>query len=242
MKDPAFLLYYESFMNGTKYLTHEQVGAYTRLLCEQADMGHLSLATIELVIGKDRMVTVWSAIASKFITDQAGLYYNERLERELIKRRKYCESRSHKDLSAGGDGEESSRTETVREAYDNRTRNRNRDRNKDKEPVVIKKKHSFQESPFFDKESFKVALSPWPIEKIKYYYEQACGYSEANGGKYLNWIAAIKNWDRMKPYEQRGKPETRVVIHQQPERIEPYHKDNLSTEMDKWKRDSSENN
>ena len=60
----------------------------------------------------------------------------------------------------------------------------------------IKTKHSFEDSPFFDYGKFKDALKEWPETKIRDYYERAKGYSGANGGKYLNWILAVKNWER----------------------------------------------
>lgn len=61
---------------------------------------------------------------------------------------------------------------------------------------ALSRKHSFEQSPFFEYVKFKDALKDWPEEKVRHYYEQAKGYSGANGGKYLNWILAVQNWDR----------------------------------------------
>jgi len=65
------------------------------------------------------------------------------------------------------------------------------------------RKHPFEKSPFYDKEKFSEALPGWSPEKKKLYYEKAKGYSEANGGQYLNWIAAVKNWERKDKSETR---------------------------------------
>ena len=72
-----------------------------------------------------------------------------------------------------------------------------KDKDKDKDNIP-KNKHSFSSSPYYDFEVFKEILSKngWNIEKIKNYYDRAEGYSEANGGKYLDWIKAVQNWER----------------------------------------------
>jgi hypothetical protein len=48
---------------------------------------------------------------------------------------------------------------------------------------------------------FSARLENWPVEKIAYYHQAAIDYSDANGTQYLNWIAAVKNWDRRRPDE-----------------------------------------
>jgi len=58
------------------------------------------------------------------------------------------------------------------------------------------RKHSFEDSPYFNFNKFKYALPKWSRQKAQVYYDKAIGYSEANGGKYLNWISAVKNWER----------------------------------------------
>jgi len=71
---------------------------------------------------------------------------------------------------------------------------KDKDNNKDKDK--IKKKHSFENSPYYDYEKFKKELPEWSDSKIKKYYDSAVNYSGANGGKYLNWVLAVKNWER----------------------------------------------
>jgi hypothetical protein len=61
---------------------------------------------------------------------------------------------------------------------------------------------SFEKSDIFDYDIFKTKFNDWSPDKIKHYYESALAYSESKGAKYLNWVSAIKNWDRKNPYLQ----------------------------------------
>ena len=86
-KSPSFSFYSSDFITGTLLMTNEQVGKYIKLLCLQHQTGHLS---------KEDMLNICGAydkrVFSKFILDDAGMYYNERLEIEMVKRSKYCEN------------------------------------------------------------------------------------------------------------------------------------------------------
>lgn len=90
MKDPAFLFYSDNFMSGTMFFTDEQVGKYVRLLCAQHLTGHLQENHM-IFICKKYDEDIWK----KFIRDDDGKFYNERLEIEINKRKKYAESRSN---------------------------------------------------------------------------------------------------------------------------------------------------
>lgn len=88
-KDPAFLFYSQDFLTGTMFFTDEQVGKYIRLLIMQHQTGHLS---------KEDMIKICKTydkdVFKKFILDSDGLYYNERLENEVLRRKAYSKSRS----------------------------------------------------------------------------------------------------------------------------------------------------
>ena len=92
MKDPAFLLYTGDFNDGTQDFTNEEVGAYVRLLLFQFSQGHLPLERIKRKLNYD-FEKLWPILSSKFIKDNDGNYYNERLQEEQIKRMKFCDSR-----------------------------------------------------------------------------------------------------------------------------------------------------
>lgn len=90
MKDPAFLLYTSDFLTGTLTMTDDQVGKYIRLLCLQHQKGRLT--------EKDMLFICKSYdkdIFDKFIKTIDDLYYNNRLEEEINRRKKYSESRSN---------------------------------------------------------------------------------------------------------------------------------------------------
>jgi len=89
-KDPAFLFYTGDFSTGTQFFSDEQVGKYVRLLMAQHQLGHLEEKHM-LHICKSHDKDIFS----KFIKDENGLFYNERLENEIVKRKKYSESRSN---------------------------------------------------------------------------------------------------------------------------------------------------
>lgn len=89
-KDPAFLFYSTDFFMGTIELSDEQTGQYIRLMCLQHQKGHLSEAAMRSVMhgGLDPL------IMDKFKQDKNGMYYNERLENEITKRRRYAKTRA----------------------------------------------------------------------------------------------------------------------------------------------------
>lgn len=88
MKDPAFLFYSNDFLSGTMLMSDEEIGQYIKLLCLQHQKGHLK--------EKDMLNICKSyneEIFSKFVKDDNGKYYNERLDEEIDRRKKYSESR-----------------------------------------------------------------------------------------------------------------------------------------------------
>jgi uncharacterized protein YdaU (DUF1376 family) len=93
-KDPAVLWYYRDYLSGTEEMSWAEQGAYSRLLNKQADKGHLSLDAIKKILKKDFNI-LWPGIAEKFLIDGAGNYYNERMDKEVVKRAK--NSQTQKD-------------------------------------------------------------------------------------------------------------------------------------------------
>ena len=88
-KDPAFLFYTGDFSTGTQFFSDEQVGKYVRLLMAQHQLGRLEEKHMILICK-----TYDKDVFSKFKRDINGLFYNERLENEVLKRKKYSKSRS----------------------------------------------------------------------------------------------------------------------------------------------------
>jgi hypothetical protein len=69
-------------------MDNEQVGKFIRLICAQHQKGRLNEKDMLKICG-----THDEDIFSKFTQDSDGLYYNERLEQEVNKRKAYSESR-----------------------------------------------------------------------------------------------------------------------------------------------------
>jgi len=89
-KDPAFLFYPNDFHGGTMGMTFEDKGAYIDLLILQFNRGHMTSDMIGHTVGQ-----LFGRIQSKFKIDSNGLYYNERLDIEIEKRKNYIESRKN---------------------------------------------------------------------------------------------------------------------------------------------------
>lgn len=89
---PSVLFYAGDYLVGVIGMTWDEQGRYMYLLCLQQQKGHIDIDTI--------MPDCPDAVRDKFVTDENGLYYNERMEYELQKRYKYVESRRANRLKA----------------------------------------------------------------------------------------------------------------------------------------------
>ncbi len=69
-------------------MTFEEKGAYMELLMMQFNRGHMTTHMIGQTVGQ-----LWDNVREKFIKDDNGLWYNERLEVEKEKRKRFTESR-----------------------------------------------------------------------------------------------------------------------------------------------------
>lgn len=90
-KDPAMLWYWNDWQGGTATLSRHLKGCYIDILHAQFNSGPLSLEEIKTVLGAD--FVAWHTLSKKFQQTPAGLFFNERLEAEKIKRQNFCESR-----------------------------------------------------------------------------------------------------------------------------------------------------
>ena len=87
-KDPAFLFYPNDWVGGTMGMTFEEKGAYMELLMMQFNRGHMTSHMVGQVVGQ-----IWDKINHKFIQDDEGKWYNERLDIEIMKRKNFTKSR-----------------------------------------------------------------------------------------------------------------------------------------------------
>ncbi len=104
-KDPAFLFYPNDYIGGTMGMTFEQKGAYMEVLMMQFNRGHMDAHMIGQEVGQ-----IWETIKSKFIQDEKGLYYNQRLDIEIKKRKAFIESRKN---NISGINQHTKKTENI---------------------------------------------------------------------------------------------------------------------------------
>jgi uncharacterized protein YdaU (DUF1376 family) len=99
-KDPAILWYYNDYLSGTEEMTFEEQGAYMRLLCKQMDKGPMSMDFIKRIL-KDSYDKLWPVLQSKFKINESGNLYNERVEVERGRRKKFLDKQSEVGKKGG---------------------------------------------------------------------------------------------------------------------------------------------
>jgi hypothetical protein len=155
-KDPAFLFYPDHFTSGTQFFTDEQTGKYIRLLCAQHQHGHLKEKHMMHICR-----TYDEDVFSKFVKDEAGLFYNERLELEMERRKKYSESRA--------DNRSSTKNQTVKP---NKKKNTSKTHEKHMPPHMVNVDVNVNKDIIIDKnkegenEIFEIDPHPY-LKKIK---------------------------------------------------------------------------
>ena len=126
-KDPAVLFYTEAYLVGTKLMTYEQKGKYMDLLCLQHQQGHLSEDDMLAICGERD-----PRIFAKFLIDENGMYYNERMEEESIKRKAYTSAMKANGEKGGRPKQNQSDNQQVSQSVsqsDNQSGNLLRNRN-----------------------------------------------------------------------------------------------------------------
>ncbi len=95
-KDPAFLFYSDNWIGGTSTMTFEDRGKYITILVIMHQKGRLKEETIRFLVG-----SISDTLKEKFLIDETGLWYNERLEKEVGKRRNFVETRRNNGKLGG---------------------------------------------------------------------------------------------------------------------------------------------
>lgn len=172
-KDPAFLFYPGDFNTGTQFFSDEQVGKYMRLLMAQHQHGHLP---------EKHMIFICKSydkdVFSKFVQDKDGLWYNERLENEIIKRKNYVLSRSKNK-------EGKTKEKIISKTYDSHMEDR--DENENCIDVLNKK-----ESADFITVDDERIYDPMPVLE---YYEAALNGRQTEHNT-RSWKDVVPEWFR----------------------------------------------
>ena len=172
-KDPAVPFYTADWILGTADLTWEEKGIYITLLCLQHSKGHLSDKIISLNIKRE----VPPDVMKKFIKDKDGFWYNERLEHEMQKRKRFKEKQSENVKLRWNDD-----TNSIPELYQTDTKNiplvnENVNRNKEfkipKEEEVVK---------YFEEKGYRT-----DIAKKAFLYYSEMDWHDSRGKPIKNW-------------------------------------------------------
>jgi uncharacterized protein YdaU (DUF1376 family) len=177
-KDPAFLFYSQDFITGTMFFTDEQVGKYTRLLCAQHQHGHLTIEQVNYICRTNE-----PTILKKFVQDQDGLFFNERLEEEMKKRKSFCDSRKENIKKRYNKKCNTTYVATNVEHMENENENENINKEKGvrgekqlKKPTLEEVKQYFREKGYTEQSAITA-----------YEYYEAGGWIDSRGKKVKNW-------------------------------------------------------
>lgn len=180
-KDPAFLFYYQDFLVGTDHMNLEQVGAYVRCLCHQANRG---------TIREEHMLNICKThdnhmiIIEKFKKDINGELFNERLRLEVEKRKSYSESRRMNKISSSYVQHMENENITEDEAVNTTKKGR------------VYKGKGFKKPTMEEVKAYCLEIkSPIDPEYFFNNYESQ-GWIKANGQPILNWKLTIKTWEK----------------------------------------------
>lgn len=193
-KDPSVLFYTSDYLTGTSHFSFAEKGFYMDILCQQQQKGHLSMAFIQRIAGSE-FEKLWPAIKEKFLVDSSGNFFNERMDFEIEKRRKYSDSRSNNrksNISKTHEKDVNNTSGSYVQHMENENENTNE--NKDKEGVDEK---------FILPEMLKVFMLAHPTypESKEHDYPALLKIGEfikkQNKGHPLNSSKLLSIWDKM---------------------------------------------
>jgi hypothetical protein len=110
-KDPAILWYWNDWQGGTIAFSRHLKGCYMDLLHAQFNIGRLSLSEIKIVLGVD--FSQWEILKKKFMQDENGNFYNERIEVEKTKRENFSKKQSLNGFKGGRPKKEPNKNPTL---------------------------------------------------------------------------------------------------------------------------------
>jgi hypothetical protein len=186
-KDPAFLFYSADFIVGTYEMTDEQVGRYIRLMCLQHQKGHLSESVVLSVMGGE----IDREVIGKLKRDDDGLYYNERLEEETNKRRKYSESRAKNRKGKAVSKSHDNHMSNICNSYDEHMVNENEDVNVNVNEVKGTKKRMTYDDP-----GFQAFWSAYPRKTAKANAFKAFEKLNPDGDLIKIMLGALSRWSK----------------------------------------------
>lgn len=91
-KNPAVDWFFNDWHGGTVTMTRFVKGCYMDLMHAQFNNGHLSLDEVRAVLGSD-FGSAWPTLQKKFRQDENGLFFQARLETQILKKISYSKTR-----------------------------------------------------------------------------------------------------------------------------------------------------
>ena len=186
-KDPAFLFYPNDWLGGTMGMTLEEKGAYMELLIFQFNRGHMEGHMCGQVVGQ-----IWDKIKDKFKIDDAGRYYNERLEIEKERRIAYSNSRKNNLEGKNQYSKKNKKRGHMTSHMEGHMENENRNENEyvDKGGMGGKGKPSVEEI----REYCELRKNQVDPETFFNFYESKGWMIGKN--KMKDWKAAVRTWEK----------------------------------------------
>ncbi len=192
-KDPAFLFYSADFIVGTYEMTDEQVGRYIRLMCLQHQKGHLSESVVLSVMGGE----IDREVIGKLKRDDDGLYYNERLEEETNKRKKYSESRAKNRKGKAVSKSHDNHMSNICNSYDEHMVNENED-------VNVNEVKGTKKRMTYDDPGFQAFWSAYPRKAAKANALKAFEKLNPDGDLMKMMIGALSRWSKSEQWTKDG--------------------------------------
>ena len=201
-KDPAFLFYPGDWLGGTLGMTLEQKGAYLELLILQFNRGHMTSHMGGQVVGQ-----ILDEIIHKFKKDENGLWYNERLDIEISKRKSFITSRKNNLKGTNQYTKNSGHMDGHMDGHKtSHMENENIDINIDRKGGVGERK-GMSEYPSLDQVKSYFIENGYSeqsaVKAFNYYF--VAGWKDSNGKQVRNWKQKMQSvWFKDENKKQSG--------------------------------------
>lgn len=202
-KAPAFQFYSSDFMVAVMYWDHELIGMYIMLMCWQHQHGFISEKDMSNIC-KRQLEHIDNKLLSKFVKDENGNYYNQRLKEVIDKQNAYSESRSNNRKSSKKPSKKAVKKEVkshekdmsnICKTYDKHME----DEDRDKDISIINdlkiNKYGEFENVVLSQDEFKKLSENYP-KIYEDYIERLSIYIKQKGKKYKSHYATILSWMR----------------------------------------------
>jgi hypothetical protein len=205
MKDPAVNWYFGNYYNSTRLMTQAERGAYMDVLAYLFEHGHLEHAQVVQACEGH----IYPRVFAKLTIDKDGLYFNQRLEFEIEKRRKNYETKfnnlggyiKNPPLKGKGKKAETAENEEKPPPEPLSTQGESKNTKAPREPAVKFKPPSVEEVTAYCNER-KNGIDP--ISFLNHYETVGWRYGNGTGKPVKSWQACIRTWEDRRKKDSSG--------------------------------------